>query len=198
VQALETDGIELHHIDFGGGLGIRYRDEAPPPAADVVRGLLARLDARGFGAKTVMLEPGRSIVGPAGALLTTVEFLKHGEARNFAIVDAAMNDLMRPALYDAWMRVEAVQPRAAATAETYDIVGPICESGDWLARARRLALAPGDLLAVLDAGAYGMSMSSNYNTRPRAVEVMVDGERMYEIRRRETVADLMAGESTLP
>jgi diaminopimelate decarboxylase len=197
VQALAADGIDLHHIDFGGGLGIRYRDEAPPAAKDVIRGLLERVDARNLGGKTVMVEPGRSIVGPAGALLTSVEYLKHGEARNFAIVDAAMNDLMRPALYQAWMRIESVRANEAAKA-TYDVVGPICESGDWLARDRELAVASGDLLAVLDAGAYAMSMASNYNTRPRAAEVMVDGERVYEIRRRETLADLLAGESTLP
>ncbi len=197
VQTLESDGIELHHIDFGGGLGIRYRDEAPPPAADVIRGLLQRVDARGLGGKTVMVEPGRSIVGAAGALLASVEYLKHGEAKNFAIVDAAMNDLMRPALYQAWMRVEPVRPQTTATA-VYDVVGPICESGDWLARDRELALAPGALLAILDAGAYAMAMASNYNTRPRAAEVMVDGDRVYEVRRRETVGELMAAESALP
>jgi diaminopimelate decarboxylase len=197
VQALESDGIELHHIDFGGGLGIQYRDEAPPTAGEVIRGLLQRVDARGLGGRTVMVEPGRSIVGAAGALLTRVEFLKHGEAKNFAIVDAAMNDLMRPALYQAWMRVEPVRPQATTPA-VYDIVGPICESGDWLARERELALGRDALLAVLDAGAYAMSMASNYNSRPRAAEVMVDGERMYEVRSRETIAELMAGESTLP
>ena len=196
-QALESDGIELHHIDFGGGLGIQYRDEAPPTAGEVIRGLLQRVDARGLGGRTVMVEPGRSIVGAAGALLTRVEFLKHGEAKNFAIVDAAMNDLMRPALYQAWMRVEPVRPQATTPA-VYDIVGPICESGDWLARERELALGRDALLAVLDAGAYAMSMASNYNSRPRAAEVMVDGERMYEVRSRETIAELMAGESTLP
>ena len=197
VQALESDGIELHHIDFGGGLGIQYRDEAPPTAGEVIRGLLQRVDARGLGGRTVMVEPGRSIVGAAGALLTRVEFLKHGEAKNFAIVDAAMNDLMRPALYQAWMRVEPVRPQATTPA-VYDIVGPICESGDWLARERELALGRDALLAVLDAGAYAMSMASNYNSRPRAAEVMVDGERMYEVHSRETIAELMAGESTLP
>ena len=197
VQVLESDGIELHHIDFGGGLGIQYRDEAPPKAEDVIRGLLQRVDARGLGGRTVMVEPGRSIVGAAGALLTSVEYLKHGEARNFAIVDAAMNDLMRPALYQAWMRVEAVRPQATTPA-VYDVVGPICESGDWLARERELALERGALLAILDAGAYAMSMASNYNTRPRAAEVMVDGDHIYEVRRRESIAELMAGESTLP
>ena len=197
VQALESDGIELHHIDFGGGLGIQYRDEAPPTVGEVIRGLLQRVDARGLGGRTVMVEPGRSIVGAAGALLTRVEFLKHGEAKNFAIVDAAMNDLMRPALYQAWMRVAPVRPQATTPA-VYDIVGPICESGDWLARERELVLGRDALLAVLDAGAYAMSMASNYNSRPRAAEVMVDGERMYEVHSRETIAELMAGESTLP
>jgi diaminopimelate decarboxylase len=162
-----------------------------------VSALLQRIDRRGLGDRTVMFEPGRSIVGNAGILVTRVEYLKHGATRNFAIVDAAMNDLLRPTLYDAWMGVVPVGPATAST-QTYDIVGPICESGDWLARDRRLALAPGDLLAVNSAGAYGMAMSSNYNTRPRAAEVMVDGDRVYCVRRRETVAELFAGESTLP
>jgi diaminopimelate decarboxylase len=196
VEALARDGIRLRHIDFGGGLGIRYRDEAPPEASELVQALLQRVDARGFGHHAVLFEPGRSLVGSAGILVTRVEYLKHG-ARNFAIVDAAMNDLLRPTLYDAWMEVVPVQPRAAAV-QTYDIVGPVCESGDWLARDRDLALAAGDLIAVLDAGAYGMTMSSNYNARPRAAEVMVDGTRAHEIRRRETVAELYAAESRLP
>ena len=197
VGAIERDGIRLDHIDFGGGLGIRYRDESPPSADSLVSALLQRLDARGLGDRTVMFEPGRSIVGNAGILVTRVEYLKHGETRNFAIVDAAMNDLLRPTLYDAWMGVVPVAPGAAAP-QTYDIVGPICESGDWLAQGRTLALEPGDLLAITSAGAYGMAMSSNYNTRPRAAEAMVDGDRAYCVRRRETVAELFAGESTLP
>jgi diaminopimelate decarboxylase len=197
VGAIERDGIRLDHIDFGGGLGIRYRDESPPSADSLVSALLHRLDARGLGDRTVMFEPGRSIVGNAGILVTRVEYLKHGETRNFAIVDAAMNDLLRPTLYDAWMGVVPVAPGAAAP-QTYDIVGPICESGDWLAQGRTLALEPGDLLAMTSAGAYGMVMSSNYNTRPRAAEAMVDGDRAYCVRRRETVAELFAGESTLP
>lgn len=197
VQALRRDGIELQHIDFGGGLGIRYRDEAPPPAADFVQAVLARLDARGLGDRTVMFEPGRSIVGNAGVLLTRVEYLKPGESKNYAVVDAAMNDLVRPAMYDAWMGVVPVQPRRAAAA-VYDVVGPVCESGDWLARDRELALEAGDLLAVTSAGAYGLTMSSNYNTRPRPAEIIVDGTRFYCVRPRETVHQLYADESRLP
>jgi diaminopimelate decarboxylase len=197
VQALRRDGIELQHIDFGGGLGIRYRDEAPPPAAEFVQAVLARLDARGLGDRTVMFEPGRSIVGNAGVLLTRVEYLKPGESKNYAVVDAAMNDLVRPAMYDAWMGVVPVQPRRAAAA-VYDVVGPVCESGDWLARDRELALEAGDLLAVTSAGAYGLTMSSNYNTRPRPAEIIVDGARFYCVRPRETVHQLYADESRLP
>lgn len=197
VDALEHEGIRLHHIDFGGGLGIAYRDETPPAPDALIRALLARVDARGHGSKTIMVEPGRSIIGRAGALLTRVLLLKHGETKNFAIVDAAMNDLMRPALYQAWMNVRAVQAATAAEAR-YDIVGPVCESGDWLARDRDLAISPGDLLAITDAGAYGMSMASNYNTRGRPAEVIVDGSTVYEVRRRETVEALFAGESLLP
>lgn len=197
VAALEREGIGLQHVDFGGGLGIRYRSETPPPSGDLVRALLARLDARGLGNRRVLFEPGRSIVGNAGALVTRVEYLKHGEAKHFAIVDAAMNDLLRPTLYEAWMEVLPVRP-SGAQPETYDVVGPICESGDWLARERRLALAPGDLLAVMSAGAYGMAMASNYNTRARPAEVMVDGSRAFCVRQRERIADLLAGESALP
>lgn len=197
VDTLELGGIELQHIDFGGGLGIRYQDEEPPAPSRLVSALLAHVDARGHGAKTVMFEPGRSIVGNAGALLTRVGIVKRGEEKNFAIVDAAMNDLMRPALYDAWMDVQPVR-RRNDPAITVDVVGPVCESGDWLARDRSLSVAAGDLLAIMSAGAYGMSMASNYNTRPRAAEVMVDGEQTYCVRRRETVAELFAGESMLP
>ena len=197
VDALRRDGIELAHIDFGGGLDIRYRDENPPAAAELIGALVARVDARGHGGKTLMFEPGRSIVGAAGALLTRVNIVKPGTEKNFLIVDAAMNDLIRPALYDAWMDVQPVQPRSGS-GRTYEIVGPICESGDWLARERLLAVEPGDLLAILGAGAYGMSMASNYNSRGRAAEVMVDGERVYEIRRRETIEELFALESMLP
>ncbi len=197
VDALERDGIRLHHIDFGGGLGIAYKDEAPPPPETLITALLERVDARGHGGKTIMVEPGRSIVGRAGALLTRVILLKHGETKNFAIVDAAMNDLMRPALYQAWMNVVTVQESKAAIAR-YDVVGPVFESGDWLARDRDLPIAAGDLLAITDAGAYGMSMASNYNTRGRPAEVIVDGDKVYEVRRRETAAELFAGESLLP
>ena len=197
VEALEREGIVLEHIDFGGGLGIRYRSEEPPPSSELVKALLARLDARGLGHRRVMFEPGRSIVGNAGVLLTRVEYLKHGEAKHFAIVDAAMNDLLRPTLYDAWMGVVPVAPGREAT-QIYDVVGPVCESGDWLARDRALALTPGDLLAVTSAGAYGMAMGSNYNTRPRAAEVMVDGRQAFCVRQRERIVDLIAGESTLP
>jgi diaminopimelate decarboxylase len=197
VDKLRGHGIELQHVDFGGGLGIRYRDETPPAPGQLVAALLARMDARGLGAKTVMFEPGRSIVGSAGVLLTRVEYLKPGESRNYAVVDAAMNDLVRPAMYDAWMGVAPVAPRTS-TPTTYDIVGPICESGDWLARDRALALEPEDLLAFTSAGAYGLTMASNYNTRPRPAEVIVDGERAFCVRERETVQQLFAGESRLP
>lgn len=197
VQALQRDGIALAHVDFGGGLGIRYRDEAPPAPADLVRALMAALEARGLGDRMLMFEPGRSIVGNAGVLVTRVEYLKPTAAKNFAIVDAAMNDLLRPTLYDVWMDAIPVAPRSTAAMKV-DVVGPVCESGDWLARDRELALAPGDLLAITGAGAYGMAMSSNYNSRPRAAEVMVDGTRACEVRRRETVEDLYAAESRLP
>jgi len=197
VDALAREGIVLRHIDFGGGLGITYRNEAPPAAAALIEALLARVDARGHGDKAIVFEPGRSIVGPAGALLTSVNIVKSGEERNFAIVDAAMNDLMRPALYQAWMDVQQVR-RGPVAARVYDVVGPVCESGDWLARDRELAVVSGDLLAIMGAGAYGMSMASNYNSRGRAAEVMIDGDRAYEVRRRETVEELFAGESILP
>jgi diaminopimelate decarboxylase len=197
VEALANEGIALRHIDFGGGLGIRYQSETPPPSGDLVRALLALVDDRGLGDRTVMFEPGRSIVGNAGLLVTRVEYLKRSGEKHFAIVDAAMNDLLRPTLYDAWMEVAPAVVRSGP-AEVYDIVGPVCESGDWLARNRALRLQVGDLLGITGAGAYGMAMSSNYNARPRAAEVMVDGGRAYCVRRRETVADLYAGESTLP
>ena len=197
VDALASEGIRLQHIDFGGGLGISYRDEVPPATGALVAAILARVDARGHGDKEIVFEPGRSLVGAAGALITRVNIVKAGEERNFAIVDAAMNDLLRPALYEAWMDV---QPMRTSTAHSrrYDVVGPVCESGDWLARDRDLAIAEGDLLAILGAGAYGMSMASNYNSRGRAAEVMIDGDRTYEVRRRETVEELFAGESRLP
>ncbi|MDP9527941.1 diaminopimelate decarboxylase [Pseudomonas protegens] len=194
VDRLGECGIYLRHIDLGGGLGVRYRDEEPPLAADYVKAVRERLDGRDLA---LVFEPGRFIVANAGVLLTRVEYLKHTEHKDFAIVDGAMNDLIRPALYQAWMDVSAVQPREAEP-RTYDIVGPICETGDFLAKDRALALAEGDLLAVHSAGAYGFVMSSNYNTRGRAAEVLVDGDQAVEVRRRETVAELFAGESLLP
>ena len=176
--ALEREKITLRHIDLGGGLGIRYQDESPPRASELIEALLSRLDARGHRNKKVIFEPGRSIVGNAGVLLTRVEYLKPGESKNFAIVDAAMNDLIRPAMYDAWMNVLPVAPRNNGV-KRYDIVGPVCESADWLARDRDLTLHSGDLLAIAGAGAYAMAMSSNYNSRGRPAEVMVDGARSY-------------------
>lgn len=197
VADLEGIGIRLSHLDLGGGLGIRYSDETPPSPQALLDGVFQRLQARGQGHLRLVLEPGRSLVGNAGLLLTTVQYLKHGEARNFAIVDAAMNDLLRPALYDAWHGLLPLRPRAGDTLE-YDVVGPVCESADWLARQRALVLEQGDVLALESAGAYGMTMAGNYNTRPRAAEVMVDGDRYHVVRQRETLADLLRGESTLP
>jgi len=189
VTAIEAAGIAIHHIDFGGGLGINYNGETPPAADALWARLLERLDARGFGDRMLMLEPGRSLVGNAGVCITEVQYLKPGEYKNFCIVDAAMNDLPRPSLYEAFHQIHPLQPRAEA-AVRYDVVGPVCESGDWLGRDRDLAVQPGDLLAVLSAGAYSMSMSSNYNTRPRAAEIMVDGASARVIRQREDVRDL--------
>ena len=197
VDAIEREKISIEHIDLGGGLGIRYHDESPPPIVELIAALLQRLDARGHRDKTVICEPGRSIVGNAGVLLMRVEYLKPGESKNFAIVDAAMNDLIRPAMYDAWMNVIPVAPRSGAKTR-YDIVGPVCESADWLARDREMALQPGDLLAITGAGAYAMAMSSNYNSRPRPAEVMVDGMRSHCVRERETTRGLFALESRLP
>jgi len=194
IETLAGEGIALRHLDLGGGLGIRYTDETPPHPADLLDPVFAALAARGLDHLQLILEPGRSLVGNAGVLLTRVEYLKPTDARNFAIVDAAMNDLMRPALYEAWHDVVPVQPRNGTPIETYDVVGPICESGDWLARGRPLPLEQGDLLAILSAGAYGFSMSSQYNTRPRAAEILVDGQRHWVIRPRESVQDLYASE----
>ncbi|MDB6143767.1 MAG: diaminopimelate decarboxylase [Pseudomonas sp.] len=194
IDRLGDCGIHLHHVDLGGGLGVRYRDEQPPLASDYIQAVRERLDGRDLA---LVFEPGRFIVANAGVLLTQVEYLKHTEHKDFAIVDAAMNDLIRPALYQAWMDVTAVRPRDGQP-RTYDIVGPICETGDFLAKGRELALAEGDLLAVHSAGAYGFVMSSNYNTRGRCAEVLVDGNEAFEVRRRETVAELFAGESLLP
>ena len=194
VDRLGDCGIHLRHLDLGGGLGVRYRDEEPPLASDYIKAVRERLDGRDLA---LVFEPGRFIVANAGVLLTQVEYLKHTEHKDFAIVDAAMNDLIRPALYQAWMDVSAVRPRDGQP-RTYDIVGPICETGDFLAKERELVLAEGDLLAVHSAGAYGFVMSSNYNTRGRTAEVLVDGDQAFEVRRRETVAELYAGESLLP
>jgi diaminopimelate decarboxylase len=188
VDQLAADGIQMRHLDIGGGIGIRYADETPPDFADYAKAILQKLAGRQF---KLVMEPGRALVGNAGALLTKVEYLKHGETKNFAIVDAAMNDLMRPALYDAYHDIQAVHPRDAAR-QNYEIVGPVCESGDFLGHDRNLALQQGDALAILSAGAYGMSMSSNYNTRPRAAEVMVDGGKCHLVREREPLQQLFA------
>jgi diaminopimelate decarboxylase len=190
---VERMGVSLAHIDVGGGIGIRYRDEPGRSVAEFVAGALRALGARRH---RLIVDPGRSIVGNAGVLLTRVEYVKRGPERSFLVVDAAMNDLLRPALYDAWHEVRTVrEPAAGAALGTYDVVGPICESADFLGKDRRLAATAGDLLAVMSAGAYAMSMSSNYNARPRAAEVMVDGPAAHLVRRRESVQELFAGES---
>lgn len=194
VDKLAADGIELQHIDFGGGLGIRYHEETPPAPDAYVKALLECVGER---AQEILVEPGRSLVGNAGLLLTRTEYLKHGEMRNFAVVDAAMNDLIRPALYNAYHDVRCVRPSTNVPARNYEIVGPVCETGDFLAHDRALALSEGDLLAIMSAGAYGMSMSSNYNSRPRAAEVMVDGARAYLIRERERIEQLFGAEHRL-
>lgn len=193
VDCLEEAGIAIQHIDAGGGIGICYSDETPPDFSVFAEAMLKKLGDRKI---KLVFEPGRALVGNAGALLTKVEYLKHTEAKNFAIVDAAMNDLMRPALYDAYHEILAVKPHEGEK-HVYEIVGPVCESGDFLGHDRALSLQQGDLLAIMSAGAYGMSMSSNYNTRPRAVEVMVDGNQCHVIRQRETVEQLFALEKTL-
>jgi diaminopimelate decarboxylase len=189
VDALESAGIHIQHIDAGGGIGICYSDETPPDFAAYAKAMREKMAGRNI---KMVFEPGRALVGNAGVLLTKVEYLKHGETKNFAIVDAAMNDLMRPALYDAYHEIAAVKPNAKTQSQVYEVVGPVCESGDFLGHDRNLAIAQDDYLVVFSAGAYGMSMSSNYNTRPRAAEVMVDGDKVYEIRQREKVADLFA------
>lgn len=195
VDSLADKGIELEHIDIGGGLGICYANETPPTPADYAEAIL---DVLGDRRHEIIIEPGRAIVGNAGILLTRVEYLKHADDHNFAIVDAAMNDLMRPSLYGAWQAIDPIAPRPAPMAQMYDIVGPVCETGDFLGKQRLLALQQGDLLAVRSAGAYGFSMSSNYNSRPRAAEIMVDGDQLHIIRERETVSDLFASEQLLP
>jgi len=198
VQAIEAHGITIEHIDFGGGLGINYHGDTPPSADALWQALLAKLDARGYGQRTIYIEPGRSLVGNAGVCLTEVLYLKPGEHKNFCIVDAAMNDLPRPAMYQAYHQIVPVQsPSAGTPTLTWDVVGPVCESGDWLGRDRTLAVRPGDCLAVLSAGAYCMSMSSNYNTRGRAAEVLVSGDRVQVIREREGTEDQMRLEKPL-
>ncbi|MGH8832755.1 MAG: diaminopimelate decarboxylase [Polaromonas sp.] len=198
VAAIEAAGIPLAHIDFGGGLGINYNNDAPPEADALWLQLLAKLDARGHGGKKLMIEPGRSLVGNAGVCLTEVLYLKPGEQKNFCIIDAAMNDLPRPAMYQAFHAIVPVAPRGKEVSgpveATYDVVGPVCESGDWIGRDRTLTVAAGDHLAVLSAGAYCMSMASNYNTRGRAAELLVDGSQVHLIRRRENTQDQMRQE----
>lgn len=194
VDMVEASGLRLGHIDAGGGLGIRYRDEQPPAVKDLMARLLERMGHRKL---KLLLEPGRALVGNAGVLLTRIEYLKYGAVKNFAVVDAAMNDLLRPALYDAWQEVLPVSMRSGR-AQRYDIVGPICESADFLGRDRDLILLDGDLIAVASAGAYGMSMSSNYNSRPRAAEVIIDGDTAHLVRERERNEHLFASERLLP
>ncbi|MCG5496295.1 diaminopimelate decarboxylase [Ectothiorhodospira haloalkaliphila] len=193
-RALQAEGIQLEHLDLGGGLGIRYQNETPPSPRDYAQAMLAELKDTGY---EILLEPGRAIAGNAGVLVTRVEYLKPTRHKDFAIVDAAMNDLIRPALYDAWMDILPVRPRSGESRE-YDVVGPVCETGDFLGKGRSLVLEQGDLLAVRSAGAYGYVMSSNYNTRARAAEVMVEGEKAHVITRRETLEDLLARETVLP
>ncbi len=193
VHGIEAVGIAIHHIDFGGGLGITYNGETPPAADALWHQLLAKLDTRGYGGRQLMIEPGRSLVGNAGVCLTEVLYLKPGEQKNFCIVDAAMNDLPRPAMYEAFHGIVPLHARPGATS-TYDVVGPVCESGDWLGRDRALAVQSGDLLAVLSAGAYCASMASTYNTRGRAAEILVDGSQAVLIRQRESAADTFGNE----
>jgi len=196
IDNLAAQGIKLRHIDMGGGLGITYRDEMPPSPADYAAAILTPLKERGL---EIVLEPGRAIAGNAGILLTQVEYIKPGEAKSFAIVDAAMNDLLRPALYGAWQNIIPLEPRDNdGHADVYDVVGPICETGDFLGKERQLTIEAGDVLAVCSAGAYGFGMSSNYNSRPRVAEVMVDGDQYTVVRKRETLENLWQGETTLP
>jgi diaminopimelate decarboxylase len=197
VTEIESAGIAIHHIDFGGGLGINYNGDTPPAADALWTQLLAKLDARGYGQRQLMVEPGRSLVGNAGVCLTEVLYLKPGEQKNFCIVDAAMNDLPRPAMYQAYHQIVPVTPRHAADT-LYDVVGPVCESGDWIGHDRSLAVQAGDLLAVLSAGAYCMSMASNYNSRGRAAEILVDGQQAHVIRQRETIEDQLRHETLVP
>ena len=197
VTQLKKEGIGLRHLDLGGGLGIDYGNESPPATTEFTNALLDRIAERGFANLEILLEPGRSLVGNAGALLTRVEYIKLGASKNFCIVDAAMNDLLRPALYSAYHAIVALQKNGVA-AQIYDVVGPVCESGDWLGKDRSLAIKANDYLAILSAGAYGFTMASNYNTRPRPAEVMVDGNQAYVIRERETITELLSKERLLP
>ena len=197
VEHLKREGIVIHHLDLGGGLGISYSNETPPDITEFTNTLLNHVTERGFGHLDVVLEPGRSLVGNAGVLLTTVEYLKPGVEKNFCIVDAAMTELMRPALYEAHHGIVPAQTRQTKSI-VYDVVGPVCESGDWLGRDRQLAVEEGDLLAILSAGAYGFVMASNYNTRPKPAEIMVDGKDAFVIRRRESTQELFSTESVLP
>jgi diaminopimelate decarboxylase len=195
VARLAADGIQLRHIDIGGGLGVRYDREQPPEPAEYAGALLQRLAETPY---EILVEPGRAIAANAGLLLTRVEYLKPTEARDFAVIDAAMNDLIRPSLYQAWQEIVSVDEQPAGIPRTYDIVGPVCETGDFIGKQRNLTLQEGSLLAVRSSGAYGFTMASNYNTRPRACEIMVDGETVFEIRKRETLQQLYADEATLP
>jgi diaminopimelate decarboxylase len=195
VGALAAEGIAIDHLDLGGGLGVRYRDETPPEPEKYARALLQRL---GDVPYEIFIEPGRAIAANAGVLLTRVEYLKHGEAKNFAVIDAAMNDLIRPSLYQAWQAIVSVEQHPPGTGGVYDLVGPICETGDFLGKQRALTLSEGSLLAVRSSGAYGFTMASNYNTRPRVAELMVDGSQVHLVRKRENLPELFAGESVLP
>jgi diaminopimelate decarboxylase len=196
VDRLAENNIHLHHLDLGGGLGIRYQDETPPLPEEQMAAVMQRLQGRAFAKEIeILIEPGRAIVGNAGILLTRVQYIKNNAEKNFAVVDAAMNDLMRPALYQAWQAIVPVMETSSSVPEVYDVVGPICETGDFLGKQRQLSIAQGDLLAILSAGAYGFTMSSNYNSRPRVAEIMVDGEQHQVVRTRETIAQLFANES---
>jgi diaminopimelate decarboxylase len=194
VDRLAEKNIQLHHLDLGGGLGIRYQDETPPLPEEQMAALMQRLQGREF---EILIEPGRAIAGNAGILLTRVQYTKHNEEKNFAVVDAAMNDLMRPALYQAWQAIRPVVEGSSVQPKVYDVVGPICETGDFLGKERELSIESGDLLAVMSAGAYGFTMSSNYNSRPRVAEIMVDGNRYQVVRQRETIEQLFENESML-
>jgi diaminopimelate decarboxylase len=195
IDELAASGISIRHLDLGGGLGVRYKDETPPEPSDYMAAVLARLGDRKLA---LAFEPGRSITANAGVLLTKVEYLKLNPHKNFAVIDAAMNDMIRPALYQAWLNIEPVNPRSEGELRSYDLVGPVCETGDFLGKDRELVLEAGDLLSVASSGAYGFTMSSNYNSRGRAAEVMVDGDQLFLVRERETIADLIRGESLLP